>query len=87
LLMLLIEYSYSLKPDNTLPNAIPISIPVEAPRALGSNIKDNFSYINNSTRYYHRPTTLYINNIPGLPNNILNIILSPRLCPVTIALY
>jgi hypothetical protein len=85
--MPLIECSYNLKPDNILPNATPTSIPVEAPRVLGSNIKDNFSYINNSTRYYCRPTTLYINNIPGLPNNILNTILSPRLYPVTIALY
>jgi hypothetical protein len=85
--MLLIEYSYSLKPDSILPNIIPTSIPIETPRTLGSNIKDNLSYINNSTRYYRRPTTLCINNIPGLPNNILNTILSPRLYPVTIALH
>jgi hypothetical protein len=85
--MPLIEYSYSLKPDNILPNITPTSIPVKAPRALGSNIKDNLSYINNNTWYYRKPITLYINNIPGLPNNILNIILSPRLCPVTIALH
>jgi hypothetical protein len=85
--MLLIECSYSLKPDSTLPNVTPTSVPVEAPRALGSNIKDNLSHINNSTRYYYRPITLYINNIPGLLNNILNTVLSPRLCPVTIALH
>jgi hypothetical protein len=70
--MLSIKYSYSLKPDSTLPNATLTSVPVEAPRALGSNIKDNFSCIN---------------NIPGLLNNILNTVLSPRLCPVTIALH
>jgi hypothetical protein len=85
--MLSIECSYSLKPDSILPNATPTSVPVEAPRALGSNIKDNLSYINNSTRYYYRPITLCINNIPGFPNNVLNTILSPRLCPVTIALH
>jgi hypothetical protein len=85
--MPLIEYSYSLKPDSTLPNVMPTSVPVEAPRALGSNIKDNLSHINNSTWHYRKPTTLYINNIPGLPNNIFNTVLSPRLCPVTIALH
>jgi hypothetical protein len=85
--MLSIKCSYSLKPDSTLPNATPTSVPVEAPRVLGSNIKDNLSHINNSTWYHCRPTTLCINNIPGLPNNILNTVLSPRLCPVTIALH
>jgi hypothetical protein len=85
--MLLIECSYSLKPDSTLPNVTPTSVPVEAPRALDNNIKDNLNYINNSTWHYHRLTTLYINNIPGFPNNILNTVLSPRLCPVTIALH
>jgi hypothetical protein len=75
--MLSIECSYSLKPDSTLPNATPTSVPVEAPRALGSNIKDNLSHINNNTWYYRRPITPCINNIPGLPNNILNTVLSP----------
>jgi hypothetical protein len=85
--MPLIECSYSLKPDSTLPNATLTSVPVEAPRARGSNINHNLSHINYSTWRYYRLTTPCINNIPGLPNNILNTVLSPRLCQVTIALH
>jgi hypothetical protein len=85
--MPLIEYSYNLKPNSILPNITPTSILVEAPRTLGSNINYNLSHINYNTWCHRRLITLYINNIPSLPNNILNTILSPRLYPVTIALY
>jgi hypothetical protein len=46
--MLLIECSYSLKPDSILPNVTLTSVPVEVPRILGSNINHNLSYINYS---------------------------------------
>jgi hypothetical protein len=85
--MLLIEYSYGLKPDSTLLNTTPTSIPIKAPKTLDSNINYNLSYINYSTWCYCKLITLYTNNIPGLPNNILNIVFSLRLYLVTIALY